>query len=128
MSTFLASAASASSTLMEDEDRHSSGSSYAPKGKLFGPLDKNVSKFSSDRNDGSAQMSAWLVNVDKAMRLNPQIYAVWCSNGEDPTTSVKGDVLNMIKVITDNTTSRGGSINPAPGALGLLALPRLPWA
>ena len=76
MSTFLASAASASSTLMEDEDRHSSGSSYAPKGKLFGPLDKNVSKFSSDRNDGSAQMSAWLVSVDKAMRLNPQIYAV----------------------------------------------------
>ena len=75
MSTFLASAASASSTLMEDEDRHSSGSSYAPKGKLFGPLDKNVSKFSSDRNDGSAQMSAWLVSVDKAMRLNPQIYA-----------------------------------------------------
>ena len=71
MSTFLASAASASSTLMEDEDRHSSGSSYAPKGKLFGPLDKNVSKFSSDRNDGSAQMSAWLVSVDKAMRLNP---------------------------------------------------------
>ena len=75
MSTFLASAASASSTLMEDEDRHSSGSSYAPKGKLFGPLDKNVSKFSSDRNDGSAQMSAWLVSVDKAMRLNPQMAA-----------------------------------------------------
>ena len=111
MTTFLAAAASASSGLAEDEDRHASSSSYAPKGRLFGPLDKTAKKFTSDRGDGSSQMAAWLVNVDKAMRLNPQIYAVWCSDGETQTTSIKGDVLNMIKVITDNTTSRGGSIN-----------------
>ena len=67
MATFLASAASASSGLAEDEDRHASSSSYAPKGRLFGPLDKTAKKFTSDRGDGSsAQMAAWLVNADKA--------------------------------------------------------------